>query len=75
MSHDERWMMEAIREAQAALREDEVPVGAVVVKDDKIVARAHNLSQQKGDPTQHAELWPCSRHKRQWAPSTAVPCM
>ncbi|MBQ6866954.1 MAG: nucleoside deaminase [Clostridia bacterium] len=56
MSHDERWMMEAIREAQAALREDEVPVGAVVVKDDKIVARAHNLSQQKGDPTQHAEL-------------------
>ena len=56
MSHDERWMMEAIREAQAALREDEVPVGAVVVKDDKIVARAHNLSQQKTDPTQHAEL-------------------
>ena len=56
MSHDERWMMEAIREAQAALWEDEVPVGAVVVKDDKIVARAPNLSQQKGDPTQHAEL-------------------
>ena len=56
MSHDERWMMEAIREAQASLREDEVPVGAVVVRDDKIVARAHNLSQQKADPTQHAEL-------------------
>ena len=56
MSHDERWMLEAIREAHAALQEDEVPVGAVVVKDDKIVARAHNLSQQKGDPTQHAEL-------------------
>ena len=56
MSHDERWMLEALKEAQAALREDEVPVGAVVVKDDKIVARAHNLSQQKGDPTQHAEL-------------------
>ena len=49
-------MLEAIREAQAALREDEVPVGAVVVRDDKIVARAHNLSQQKVDPTQHAEL-------------------
>ena len=56
MSHDERWMLEALKEAQAALREDEVPVGAVVVRDDKIVARAHNLSQQKGDPTQHAEL-------------------
>ena len=56
MSHDERWMLEALKEAQAALQEDEVPVGAVVVKDDKIVARAHNLSQQKTDPTQHAEL-------------------
>ena len=56
MSHDERWMMEAIREAQAALREDEVPVGALVVKDGGIVARAHNLSRQKSDPTQHAEL-------------------
>ena len=56
MSHDERWMLEALKEAQAALQEDEVPVGAVVVRDDKIVARAHNLSQQKGDPTQHAEL-------------------
>lgn len=56
MSHDERWMLEALKEAQAALQEDEVPVGAVVVKDDKIVARAHNLSRQKSDPTQHAEL-------------------
>ena len=56
MTNDECWMREALREAQAALQEDEVPVGAVVVKDGVIVARAHNLSRQNGDPTQHAEL-------------------
>ena len=56
MSNDERWMREALQEARAALSEDEVPVGAVVVKDDEIVAKAHNLSRQRNDPTQHAEL-------------------
>ncbi len=56
MSHDERWMQEALEEAQAAMAEDEVPVGAVVVKDDGIVARAHNLSRQQNDPTLHAEF-------------------
>ena len=56
MTTDERWMQEALLEAQAAWAEDEVPVGAVVVKDGKIVARAHNLSRQNNDPTRHAEL-------------------
>lgn len=56
MTTDERWMQEALVEAQAALSEDEVPVGAVVVKDGAIVARAHNLSRRQNDPTQHAEL-------------------
>ncbi len=56
MIHDERWMLEALKEARAALQEDEVPVGAVVVKDGEIVARAHNLSQQQKDPTLHAEI-------------------
>ncbi len=56
MSNDERWMHEALQEARAALNEDEVPVGAVVVKDGEIVAKAHNLSRQRNDPTQHAEL-------------------
>ena len=56
MNADERWMLEAMREARAALSEDEVPVGAIVVKDDTVVAKAHNLCQQKGDPTLHAEL-------------------
>ena len=56
MSNDERWMQEALKEARAALAEDEVPVGAVVVKDDAIVAKAHNLSRKNNDPSQHAEL-------------------
>lgn len=56
MKNDEQWMREALREAQAALAAEEVPVGAVVVKDGLIVARAHNLSRQNNDPTQHAEL-------------------
>lgn len=56
MSHDERWMQEALEEAQAAMAEDEVPVGAVVVKDGEIVARAHNLSRQQNDPSLHAEI-------------------
>ena len=65
MSNDERWMQEALREARTALREDEVPVGAVVVKDGAIVAKAHNLSRQNNDPTQHAELLALQEAQRQ----------
>ena len=56
MTADERWMQEALTEARAAFDADEVPVGAVVVRDDSIVAKAHNLSRQQNDPTCHAEL-------------------
>ena len=56
MIHDELWMLEALKEARTALQEDEVPVGAVVVRDSEIVARAHNLSRQQKDPTRHAEI-------------------
>ena len=56
MKPDEYWMREALQEARAALAEDEVPVGAVVVKDGGIVARAYNLSRQQKDPTLHAEV-------------------
>ena len=56
MKPDKYWMQEALKEARAAMAEDEVPVGAVVVKDGGIVARAHNLSRQQNDPTLHAEV-------------------
>ena len=53
---DEKWMREALREAEFALKEGEVPVGAVIVKNDELIAKAHNRCIQSNDPTSHAEL-------------------
>lgn len=49
-------MEEAIKEAEKALKADEVPIGAVIVKDGKIIARAHNLTESKQNATYHAEV-------------------
>jgi tRNA(adenine34) deaminase len=46
----------ALEEAQQALAEDEVPIGAVIVHDDRVIARAHNQREQLCDPTAHAEM-------------------
>ena len=56
MMTDELYMEEALRSAQRALQEGEVPIGAVVVHEDKILARGHNLSITAHDPTAHAEV-------------------
>jgi len=56
MSEHERWMHIALEEARLAAQEQEVPVGAVLVKGDKLIARSHNLCHQRGDLTAHAEL-------------------
>jgi len=53
---DERFMKEALREAQKAFDKDEVPVGAVVLCNERIIARAHNLTETLNDPTAHAEM-------------------
>src|SRR5690242_10603586 len=50
------WMGSALEEARAAEREDEVPVGAVVVLDGRIVGRGHNRTRTECDPTAHAEI-------------------
>ena len=50
------FMQEALREAEKAYGENEVPVGAVVVKDGKIIGRGHNMTEGKKDPTAHAEI-------------------
>ena len=50
------FMNEAFKEAKAAYRKDEVPVGCVVVRNGKIIAKAHNLKEKKKDPTSHAEI-------------------
>lgn len=56
MEDNEKYMREALREAQAASEEDEVPVGAVVVCRGRIIARGHNMTERLHDPTAHAEM-------------------
>ena len=56
MNEDEKWMQIAIQEATKAEEMGEVPVGAILVKDDLIIARAHNKPISTNDPTAHAEI-------------------
>ncbi len=49
-------MNEAFKEAQLAFKEDEIPIGAVVVWNNRIIARAHNQTERLNDPTAHAEM-------------------
>lgn len=53
---DERFMRIALQEAEDAAREGEIPIGAVIVHDGQLVARAHNLTERLGDVTAHAEM-------------------
>ena len=53
---DEKYMKEALREAILARDEGEVPIGAVVVCRDRIIARGHNMTERLADPTAHAEM-------------------
>lgn len=53
---DDQWMQMALREAQGALEEEEVPVGAVVVAGDQVLAKAHNQTERFLDVTAHAEI-------------------
>lgn len=52
----EYFMKQAIKEAQKAYKKLEVPVGSIIVKDGKIIARAHNQKETKTDTTKHAEI-------------------
>ena len=52
----EQFMYQALKEAKKAYNKLEVPVGCVIVKDGKIIARAHNLKETKTDTTKHAEI-------------------
>ena len=56
MRKDEKWMRIAIEEAKLAMKESEIPVGAVLVQNNKLIAQAHNQSINKNDPTAHAEI-------------------
>jgi tRNA(adenine34) deaminase len=52
----ELYMQEALKEAKKALEIKEVPVGAIIVKNNEIIARAYNLKETHNDPTSHAEI-------------------
>lgn len=56
MANHEHYMRLALKEAEKALEEDEVPVGAVIVHEGHIIARAHNQRERLKDPTAHAEM-------------------
>lgn len=53
---DEHFMRQALKEAEQAFKQDEVPIGAVVVGGGRIIARAHNLTEKLNDVTAHAEM-------------------
>ena len=53
---DEYFMREALKEARKAFQKDEVPVGAIIVSQNTIIGRAHNLTEQLNDVTAHAEM-------------------
>src|SRR5918993_4071955 len=54
--NDEYFMQQSLRQAQIAFEEDEVPVGAVVVINNKIISRGYNQVERLNDPTAHAEI-------------------
>ena len=56
MELDEKFMREALREAQAAGAEEEIPIGAVIVSGGRIIGKGHNMVERLGDPTAHAEM-------------------
>ena len=53
---DEMYMRKALQEAEAAMAEGEIPIGAVIVCQDHVIARAHNLTETLHDVTAHAEM-------------------
>jgi len=52
----EKFMKEALKEAKKARKKLEVPIGVVIVKDDRVIARAHNLRESKNNAVAHAEI-------------------
>lgn len=56
MTDDERWMEYALKEAEQALRRKEVPIGAVIVREGRILGKGYNQIESLQDPTAHAEM-------------------
>lgn len=56
MESDEKYMRAALQQAREAAEEGEIPIGAVVVCNDRIIGVGHNMTERLGDPTAHAEM-------------------
>ena len=56
LKEHEHWMMKALSEAEKAFNEKEVPIGAIIVRNGKIIGRGHNQCEGLNDPTAHAEI-------------------
>ena len=67
---DTYYMRQALAEARQAAGRGEIPVGAVVVCKDRIIARAHNLTETLTDVTAHAEMQAITRRRPPWEAST-----
>ena len=52
----QRWMGQALQQAQKAYQQDEVPIGAIIVKEKQILGRGYNQRERLNDPTAHAEI-------------------
>lgn len=67
---DEKFMRQALSEARKAFDQQEVPVGAVVVGEGRVIGRGHNLVETLADPTAHAEMQALTPRRRLWAANT-----
>lgn len=70
----EKFMKEALKEAKKAYDKLEVPVGAVIVKDGKVIARAHNVKEEKKDTTKHAEILAISKASKKLGSWRLIDC-
>ena len=74
MEEKEKFMKEALKEAKKAYNKLEVPVGAVIVHEGKIIARAHNLKETKKDTTCHAEILAIQKASKKWSAWRLLNC-
>ena len=70
----EKFMKEALKEAKKAYEKGEIPVGAVIVKDDKIISRGHNIKEKYQDTTKHAEIIAIQKASKRMASWRLLDC-
>ena len=74
MNQDKKYMRQALKQAQCAQLMDEVPIGCVIVKNGKVIARAHNKREATNDPVGHAEILAIRKASKKLADWQLVDC-